>query len=72
MMNGKSVKIKCIEQGITQKQLADTLGISYRQMNNVINGQVHNEQIEDILTDYIKGRQPVRYRKKFHRPRTLV
>ena len=71
-MNGKLVKIKCIKQGITQKQLAELYGMSYRQMNNVINGQQRNEQIESILDDFVSGRQPVRYRKKFHRARVTV
>ena len=71
-MNGNNVKIKCIKQGITQKQLAELYGMSYRQMNNVINGQQRNEQIEAILDDYVSGRQPVRYRKKFHRARVAV
>lgn len=71
-MNGKLVKIKCIEIDITQRELAERLGVPYQQLNNVINERYHNEQLEELLNDFVAGKKPVRYRKKFHRQRAVV
>lgn len=67
-MNGKLVKIKCINLGITQRELAEQYGLSYQQLNAVINGREHTESVVAILEKFLKDK-PVRPTTKAHRPR---
>lgn len=49
---GYKVKIKLLEQGRTQKSLADEIGISKQNLNNVLQG-AKNLRLEHLLEHYI-------------------
>lgn len=50
---GFKVKVKLLEQGKSQVWLANQIGISKQNLNNVING-ARNLRLEELLQHYVK------------------
>ena len=45
----KEIKIALVKKEMTQVQLADKIGVSKQQLNNVINGIVNNSFLEEKI-----------------------
>lgn len=50
----KKIKIRLIKLNLTQQQVANDLGVSKQQLNNVINGIVENLPLEEKLKKYLQ------------------
>lgn len=55
----KKIKIRLIKLNLTQQQVANDLGVSRQQLNNVINGIVENLPLEEKLKNYLQVNKKV-------------
>lgn len=55
----KKIKIRLIKLNLTQQQVANDLGVSKQQLNNVINGIVENLPLEEKLKKYLQVNKKV-------------
>lgn len=49
------IKIKLLKHNIKQTQLANILGVSRQQLNNVIRGRVENLKLEEKILNFINN-----------------
>lgn len=49
------IKIKLLKHNIKQTQLANILGVSRQQLNNVICGRVENLKLEEKILNFINN-----------------
>ena len=50
----KKAKKKLLDRQMSQKMLAETLKVNYRQLNNVLSGYVVNTTIEQKICKYLE------------------
>jgi len=61
-MDGKKIKKRLIDDGLSQTALAERIGISPQQLNNVLNGKVENDRLKAILNEYARTGKVGQYR----------
>jgi len=54
---GSKVKIKLIERNMSQKELAEKLGVSVQLLNGVIHGGA-SLRVEELLEEWVKDEKP--------------
>ena len=60
-MDAKKIKKRLIDDGLSQTALAEQIGVSPQQLNNVLNGRVDNDRLKSILTEYARSGTVGRY-----------
>lgn len=62
-MDTKKIKKRLIDDGLSQTALAEQIGVSPQQLNNVLNGKVDNDRLRAILTEYARSGEIGAYKR---------
>ncbi|WP_298437947.1 helix-turn-helix domain-containing protein [Geobacter sp.] len=54
-MSPVDIKVGLLRRGITQKQIADALGVTKVTVNQVVNGKIRSRRVEDYLKRVLIG-----------------